>query len=83
MPSASVAGLHDACGLGVGCGLGGLKVEAASDAVDVEHLAGEIEAMQMAAFERRGTDGLKGDATAGNKLVFEGSLAGDGVAVLF
>ncbi len=37
-------------GNGVGCGPGGLEVEAAGDAVDVEYLACKIEVGYMTAF---------------------------------
>ena len=60
---------------GVGGGPGGLEIEAASDAVDVENLASKIETGNEAAFKCLGIDAAERNAAAGDKLVLEGCTA--------
>ena len=43
-------------GYGIGSGPGSLKVKAASNAIDIEHLAGEIEAGMLTTLKCRGID---------------------------
>ena len=53
------------------CGPRGLKVEAARDAIDVEHLAREMHSRDDAAFHRAEVDLAEGDAPARDKLLLE------------
>lgn len=65
----------EGAGHGVGGGPGGLEVEAAGDAVDVEDLATEVEAGVGAALEGLGVDGGEGYAATGDELVAVGGSA--------
>jgi hypothetical protein len=58
-------------------GPGGLEIETAGDAIDVERFAGEVEAGDEAAFHGLEVDFGKTDAAAGDEFVFVGALAGD------
>ena len=55
----------------IGCCPGGLEVEAAGDAVDVEDFACEIEVGHMTAFEGGEVDGLERHPATGDELVLE------------
>lgn len=58
-------------------GPGGLEVETAGDAVDVENFAGEVESGDCFALHRFELDVVEGNATAGDKFVFVEALAID------
>ena len=77
-----VAWLVEALGDGlageVGGGPGGLEVEAAGDAVDVEDFAGEVEAGDEAACHGFEVDVAEVDAATGDELVFVHAFAVDG-----
>ena len=60
----------------IGCCPGGLEVETASDAVDVEDFACEIEVGHMTAFEGGEVDGLQGHSATGDELILEGGTTG-------
>ena len=66
------------CGSGeVAGGPGGLEVEAAGDAVDVEDFACEIEVGVGLAFHRFEIEVFQVHSATGDELVFVGALAGD------
>ena len=58
-------------------GPGGLEVEAAGDAIDIEDLAGEVEAGDGLALHRFELDVIERDATAGYEFVFIKAFTGD------
>lgn len=60
----------------VGGGPGGLEIESASDAVDVDALADEVEPGDDATFHAPEVDGTSLNAPGGDELVFVGGLAG-------
>lgn len=60
----------------MGGGPGGLEVEAAGDAVDIERFAGEVEVIEEFAFHGFEVDFIEGDAAAGDEFVFIGAFAG-------
>ena len=66
----------------MGSGPSGLEVEASCHTIDVEHFASEVQVGAMFAFEGVAIDTRKGDATAGDELVFEGSAPHDIVTVI-
>ena len=66
----------------IGCCPGGLEVETAGDAVDVEDFASEIEMWHMTAFEGGEVDGLQRHAATGDKLIFEGRTAGNIIDII-
>ena len=59
----------------VGGGPGGLKVETAGDAVDVEALADEIKPGRDATFHGAEVNGRSPDATGGDEFIFVSRLA--------
>ena len=60
----------------IGCCPGGLEVETAGDAVDVEDFACEIEMGNMTAFEGGEVDGLERHPATGDELVLERRTTG-------
>ena len=73
-----IGALREVLAGGPGGGPGGLEVEAAGDAVDVERFAGEEEAGDEAAFHGFEIDLGERDAAAGDEFLFVHALAGDG-----
>ena len=63
-------------------GPGGLKIEAAGDAVHIEDLAGEVQAGHDPALHRMEVHLAEGHAPASDELLLEGGLAGDRVGVV-
>jgi len=59
-------------------GPGGLEVEAAGEAVDVQHFAGEIKSGTDAAFHRREIHLAQVHAAAGDEFLLVHALAGHG-----
>ena len=59
-----------------------MEIEATCHTVDVEHFTSEIQVGTVFAFERVQVDACKGDAAAGDELVFEDSTAGNLIAVV-
>ena len=56
-------------------GPGGLEIEAAGDAVDIEAFAGEVEAGDEAAFHAAEVDLLEADAAAGDEFLLVGGFS--------
>ena len=67
---------------GVGCGPGGLEVEASGDAVDVEYLAGKVEMGSGERFECVFINGVEGNASAGDEFVFIVTTGGNAILVV-
>ena len=69
------SGAGDGFGDGVGGAPGGLEVEAARDAIDIEDLSCEIDVGEVFAFEGVGIDSREIDAATGDEFVLEGGTA--------
>ena len=59
-----------------------MEIEATCHTVDVEHFTSEIQVGTVFAFERVQVDAYKGDAAAGDELIFERSAPHDFVTVI-
>ena len=73
--------MADGAGYGVSGSPCGLEIEATRYAVDVEHLADEIEAGTRAALQGRGADCRERNTAAGDKLVAVGRTAAAAVFI--
>ncbi len=66
-----------------GGGPGGLEVEAAGDAVDIEDFTGEVEVLMDFALHGFEVDFIEGDSAAGDEFVFIRAFAGGFEAGVF
>ena len=66
----------------MGSGPSSLEVEASCYTIDVEHFASEVKPRVVLAFEGFAVDTRKGNATAGDELIFECRTTFDGVVVI-
>lgn len=55
----------------MGCRPGGLEVETAGHAVDIEHLTGEVQVRTVTTLQGIAVDTVERDAAAGDKLLFK------------
>ena len=74
--------IKNGTGNGKSGGPSSLEIEASGDAIDIEHLACEIDVRMGFAFEGIRIDGREIDTTAGDKLILEGGSTCNLIAIV-